>query len=183
MPHPRVPPVRLVAVGTLRDTADMGTGTDDGRLPSARPSWRAKVARVFFVVVVLVQAGLILRGYHDPHKFFGYQPFNESDTWRARLWRVTADGERVPIVDGRWSGYDWDDLVGVPRLTGPERLRHANSGAPATIDFLDEALDWVADHTPADTETHYLEAEVTWFHNTRGPHHTTLRSELREEAR
>lgn len=150
--------------------------------PARRPAWRVRTAQIFFVVVLLAQAGLILRGYHDPHKFFGYQPFNESDTWQADLWRVTADGERVPIVDGRWSGYDWDDLVGVPRLRGPERLRHASSGAAATLDFLDEALDWVAAHTPDDTETRHLEAEVTWYRNSRGPFTTVLRSEARDEA-
>jgi hypothetical protein len=147
-----------------------------------RPRWRARAARVFFVAVVLTQAGLIVRGYHDPHKLFGYQPFNESDVWRADLWRVTTDGDRVPIVGGRWSTYDWDELVDVPGLSGPERLRHANAGAPATIDFLDRALDWVADHTPEDTETLYLEAEVSWFHNTHGPYRTVLRSHEREAA-
>jgi hypothetical protein len=141
-----------------------------------------RVAKVFVAVVLVTQAGLLVRGYHDPHKFFGYQPFNESDTWRADLWRVTADGRRLPIDDGEWAGYSWNDLVGVPRLTDPDRTRHASAGAAATIDFLDEALDWVADHTPADTETSYLEAEVTWFHNTRGPFHTVLRSDAREEA-
>ena len=65
----------------------------------------------------------------------------------------------------------------------PGSLRHASAGGPATIDFLEEALDWVADHTPADTETLYLEADVTWFHNTRGPLRTVLRSHDREEAR
>jgi hypothetical protein len=159
------------------------TGAEEGVVPAIRPRWRVRAAQVFFVVVILAQAGLILRAYHDPHKFFGYQPFNESDTWRADVWRVTTDGDRIPVPGGDWSGYDWDDLVGTPRLTDPGRLRHASAGAAATIDFLDEALDWVADHTPADRETRYLEAEVTWYHNTRGPFRTVLRSEPREEAR
>jgi hypothetical protein len=158
------------------------SSTDEQGARATRPRWRVRAAQVFVVVVLAAQVGLVLRAYHDPHKFFGYQPFNESDTWQAELWRVTADGERVPVVEGRWSGYDWDDLVGVPRLTGPDRLRHASAGAAATVDFLDEALDWVADHTPADTETRYLEAEVTWYHNTRGPFRTVLRSDVREEA-
>ena len=68
-------------------------------------------------------------------------------------------------------------------LQRPERLRHAYSGLDASLDFLDEALDWVADNTPADTETLYLEAEVTGLRNTRGPEHRTLRSDDREEAR
>jgi len=162
----------------------MGTaGPSAETVIGVRPRWRLRAAQVFFVVVLLVQAGLILRAYHDPHKFFGYQPFNESDTWQAELWRVTVDGDRVPIDDGGWSGYDWDELVGVPRLADPDRLRHASAGAAATIDFLDEALDWVADNTPNDTETRYLEAEVTWYRNTRGPFRTVLRSDVREEVR
>lgn len=147
-----------------------------------RPRWRARAARLFFVAVLIGQAALILRAYHDPHKFFGYQPFNESDTWRAELHRITADGERIRIVDGNWLGYSWDELVGTSRLTHSGDLRHANSGAAATIDFMDEALDWVADHTPDDTETVVLEAVVTWYRNTRGPKVTILRSEPREEA-
>lgn len=150
--------------------------------PAARPRWRTRAARVFFVAVLFVQAVLILRAYHDPHKFFGYQPFNESDTWRAELYRITSDGERIRIVDGNWLGYSWDELVDNPRLTRPERLRHAASGAAATIDFMDEALDWVADHTPDDTESVVIEAEVTWYRNTRGPNVTILSSDPREEA-
>ena len=49
-------------------------------------------------------------------------------------------------------------------------------GVGATVDFLDDALDWVATHTPADRETRYLEATVTYFENTRGPSVTVLRS-------
>jgi hypothetical protein len=161
-------------------TAEAG---DETVVASSRPAWRARAARVFFVTALFAQAALILRAYHDPHKFFGYQPFNESDTWQADLWRVTTDGDRVPIVDGRWLDYSWNELVGTPRLTNPGRQRHASSGAAATIDFLDEALDWVANHTPDDTETLYLEADVTWYRNSRGPNHIVLRSEPRPEGR
>ena len=54
------------------------------------------------VVVLLVQVGFALNGYRDPHKFFAFQPFNESSTWRADIVRVTWDGERVP-VDEDWA--------------------------------------------------------------------------------
>jgi hypothetical protein len=47
--------------------------------------------------------------------------------------------------------------------------------------FLDAALDWVADHTPRDTETRYLEATVTAWHNADEPAVLVLRSEDREE--
>lgn len=160
----------------------MASVVDDPAPTTARPRWRVRTARVFFVAVLVAQAALILRGYHDPHKFFGFQPFNESDTWRADIYRITANGERIPVTDGAWLGYSWNELVGTPRLVDPHRLRHASSGAAATIDFLDGALDWVADHTPDDTETRILEAEVTWYRNTRGPNVTILRSAHREEA-
>jgi hypothetical protein len=147
-----------------------------------RSRWRARLVRGFFVAVLAAQAALLVRGYGDPHHFFAFQPFNDSDTWRAEIYRVTASGERATVDDGTWFGYSWDELVDVPQLRSPGRLRHASTSAASTIDFLDEALDWVARHTPRDTETRYLEAEVTWFHNTRGPYSTTLRSAEREGA-
>lgn len=153
-----------------------------------RPRWRARLVRAFFVGVLLTQAVLVLRSYDDPHNFFGFQPFNESSTWKADVVRVTADGRRIPI-DEPWptgsgdDSYDWDDLVGWRVVQHPERMKHAYSGLDASLDFFDEALDWVADHTPADTETLYLEAEVTGFRNTRGPDERVFRSDDREEAR
>ena len=107
-------------------------------------------------------------GTASPHKFFAFQPFNESSTWRADIVRVTWDGDRIPI-DGGWAGYQWDDLVHMSALQGPSRLRHAYMGVGATVDFLDDALDWVATNTPADLDTRYFEATVTYFQNTRGP--------------
>jgi hypothetical protein len=135
----------------------------------------------FIVAVLAVQVGFALNGYRDPHKFFAFQPFNESSTWQADIVRVTWDDERLPI-EGRWAGYDWNQLVGMAALQGPSRTRHAYMGVGATIDFLDSALDWVATHTPDDVETRYLEATVTTFENTRGPTVTVLRSVERSES-
>ena len=129
----------------------------------------------FIVAVLAVQLGFAINGYRDPHKFFAFQPFNESSTWQADIVRVTWNGERLPIGAG-WAGYNWDELVDMAALRRPERLRHAYMGVGATVDFLDEALDWVATHTPDDRETRYLEARVTSFENTRGPKVTVLRS-------
>jgi hypothetical protein len=136
---------------------------------------RRRAVTLFVVAVLAVQVGFALNGYRDPHKFFAFQPFNESSTWEANIVRVTWDGERVPITED-WAGYEWDALVGMAALRRPERLRHAYMGVGATIDFLDRALDWVADHTPQDRETRYLEATVTSFENTRGPTITVVRS-------
>lgn len=147
-----------------------------------RPPRRAVAVRAFVVVVLLGQALLLVRSYDDPHNFFGFQPFNESSTWRAEIVRVTVEGDRIPVQEEWPGGYVWDDLVGWGVLQRPDRLAHAYSGLDATVDFLDEALDWVADHTPEDTETLYLEASVTGYRNTRGPEHRELRSQVREEA-
>ena len=159
---------------------DVGEAQRGARIE--RPRWRAVLVRGFVAAVLVGQAGLVVRSYWDPHNFFGFQPFNESSTWRADIVRVTTDGRRVPIDEPWPGGYDWDDLVGWGVLQDPGRLKHAYSGLDASLDFLDEALDWVADHTPDDTETTRLEAEVTGYRNTRGPHRLVLRSELREEA-
>ncbi len=129
----------------------------------------------FIVAVLAVQVGFAINGYRDPHKFFAFQPFNESSTWQADIVRVTWSGERLPI-GGRWAGYEWNELVDMAALRGPGRMRHAYMGVGATIDFLDDALDWVATHTPDDHETRYLEATVTSLENTRGPTVTVLRS-------
>lgn len=135
------------------------------------------------VAVLVAQAVLLVRSYADPHNFFGFQPFNESSTWRADIVRVAADGRRIPVADPWPGGYDWDELVDWGVLQRPDRLKHAFSGLDASLDFLAESLDWVADHTPDDAETLYLEAVVTGYRNTRGPDERVLRSALREEAR
>ena len=135
----------------------------------------------FVVGVLALQVGFALNGYRDPHKFFAFQPFNESSTWSADIVRVTWDGERKPVADD-WAGYRWNSLVGMPALTGYSRTRHASYGVDATIAFLDDALDWVATNTPADHETRYLEATVTYHRNTRGPQVTVLRSVERDRS-
>ncbi len=138
------------------------------------------IPQLFVAAVLLGVVALLVRGYHDPHKLFGFQPFDESDVWRVDLYRE-IDGDRVLVEGGGWEGYRWNVLV-PPQLRGLGHLRHASGGAANTIDFLDDALDWVADNTPADTTTDRLVAEVTWYHNTRGPNTTRLTSDEREEA-
>ena len=140
-----------------------------------RPRLRRWWLTGFIVMVLGVQVGFAVNGYRDPHKFFAFQPFNESSTWRADIVRVTWEGERLPIEEP-WAGYHWDELVGMAALRGPQRMRHAYMGVGATVDFLDDALDWVATHTPDDHETRYLEATVVSLENTHGPTTTVLRS-------
>lgn len=161
--------------------APAGSAVDERRI--VRPRWRARLVRAFVAAVLLGHAVLLVRGYADPHKLFAFQPFNESSVWRAEVVRVTVDGRRVPIEQHWPGGYDWDELVGWGVLERPSIARHAYSGIGASVDFLAESLDWVADHTPRDHETLYLEAVVEQWRNTRGPTTRVLRSAEREEAR
>jgi len=64
-------------------------------------------------------------------------------------------------------------------LSSPGVRHHADAGLDNQLAFLDAALDYVADHTPRDTETRYLEAVVTTWHNTDDPKTVVLRSEDR----
>jgi len=131
--------------------------------------------RIVVVVVVVAQLTFVVRAYHSAHKEFGFQMFPESSTWQADIVRVTADGRRIPISDP-WDGYTWSQLVRVRGLSRPSVRHHADAGLSNQVAFLDAALDYVADHTPRDTQTRYLEAVVTTWHNTDDPETTVLRS-------
>jgi hypothetical protein len=135
--------------------------------------------RVVVVSVVVLQLALVARGYWSDHKEFAFQMFPESSTWRAEVVRVTTDGVRVP-VERPWSGYRWDELVSNRGLRYPSVRHHADAGLANQLAFLDAALDWVADNTPRDRETRYLEATVTSWHNADAPRVQLLRSRIRE---
>jgi hypothetical protein len=135
--------------------------------------------RVVVVAVVALQLALVARGYVSDHKEFAFQMFPESSTWRADVVRVTADGRRVPI-EQPWSGYRWDELVQSRGLRYPWVRHHADAGLDNQLAFLEAALDWVADNTPRDGETRYLEARVTSWHNADQPRVGVLRSHVRE---
>ena len=107
--------------------------------------------------------------------------FPEASTWSADVVRVTDDGRRVPIAEP-WSGYRWNDLVEGRGLSVLSVRHHADAGLDNQLAFLDAALDWVADNTPRDTETRYLEAVVTTWHNTDEPEVVVLRSDDRSGA-
>ncbi|HEY6594561.1 MAG TPA: hypothetical protein VI011_10705 [Asanoa sp.] len=142
---------------------------------------RVVARRVVVLAVVVLQVGLVARGYWSDHKEFAFQMFPESSTWRADVVRVTADGRRVP-VELPWAGYRWDELVQARGLRYPAIRHHADAGLDNQLAFLDAALDWVADNTPRDRETRYLEATVTSWHNDDRPRAEVLRSHAREGA-
>jgi hypothetical protein len=137
---------------------------------------------VVVAAVVLLQLGFVAAGYWSDHKPFAFQMFPESSTWRADVVRVTADRRRVPI-ERPWAGYRWDELVHDRGLRYPSVRHHADAGLDNQLAFLESALDWVADNTPRDGETRYLEARVTSWHNADPPKVGILRSHVREAAR
>ena len=141
--------------------------------------WYLRRAIVLFVVVAQLLA--IAAAYTSAHPFFGFQMFREASDWQAEIYRVTPDGQRIDVRSG-WE-YEWSELVEGRGLGHPFVRHHATSGLESTFDFLQAALDWVALHTPADRDTRWLEADVTFWENGRGPEHRTLRSIDRSEAR
>ena len=124
--------------------------------------------RVVVVGLVVLQLVLVARAYWAPHKEFGFQMFPESSQWQADIVRVTAGGERISIEE-EWSGYRWNELVPGRGLYNPWRRHHADAGIENQLEFLDEALVWVAANTPDDTETVRLEATVTVWPNLGPP--------------
>jgi hypothetical protein len=136
---------------------------------------RVWARRAVVATVLVAQVGLVVRGYWSDHKEFAFQMFPESSTWQADVVRVTVDGRRVPVSEP-WAGYRWSELAPDRGLAFPGRRRHADAGLDNQLAFLDAALDYVARNTPRDTETAYLEAVVTAWHNTDEPTTIVLRS-------
>jgi hypothetical protein len=143
------------------------------------PRVRVVGRRVVVVGVVLLQLGLVARGYWSDHREFAFQMFPESSTWRADVFRVTAQGRRIPVEVG-WAGYDWDRLVQDRGLSYPSLRHHADAGLQNQLAFLQAALDWVAANTPRDHSTRYLEAKVTAWDNADPPRVEIMRSRVRE---
>jgi hypothetical protein len=145
---------------------------------------RTRIAgrRLVVATVIVLQLGFVVRGYTSDHREFAFQMFDESTDWRADIVRVTHDGRRVPIDDD-WSGYRWNGLVNTRGLWDPQTKHHADAGIDNQLAFLDSALDYVATHTPRDTETQYLEATVTYWRNAHDPEVVVLRSTDRDAAR
>lgn len=147
--------------------------------PVGPHSARVWARRLVVVGVLGAQAFALLHGRSDPHKVYAFQMFAEASRWKADIVRVTHDGRRVPISEPWPGGYTWNELVRGRSLNNPSRLHHADASLAGTLDFLQEALHWVADHTPLDEETAYLEAEVTTSYNRRPLTTVIMRSRRR----
>ena len=141
---------------------------------------RRYLRRGIIAVVVAVQLTMVVAAYDSDHKTFGFQMFPESSRWQADIVRVQADGTQVPLADG-WE-YRWSDLMQGSGLANPFVEHHADSGLRHQFALFQGALDWVAAHTPDDTTTAYLEAEVTYTDNGRGPYARTFRSVDRSDV-
>ena len=116
-------------------------------------------AALFFVACIGTQGVFVVRAYEHPHNLFVYQPFPQSSTWDAQIVRVLPDGRRVSIENG-WAGYRWEHMVRGRGLSHPFVHHRAHNGIESTVAFLQNALDWVALHTPRDDETVRFEATV-----------------------
>lgn len=145
-----------------------------------RRAWRRAGAGVVFVAALGLHAALLARASADPHARFGFQPFQESDTYQAEIVRVLRDGSVRPVDDGTWA-HDWNELVGVAGLRSPWRTRHASGGADGVVDLLDRSLDWVIENTD-DPDTVRLEATVTLVRNGGSPEVVELVGRTRTET-
>jgi hypothetical protein len=67
-------------------------------------------------------------------------------------------------------------------MVDPAERKLADTGIDIQLASFEAALDYVASHTPRDTETRYLEATVTYWHNAHEPKVVVLRSADREEV-
>lgn len=139
---------------------------------------RHVLAAAIMAAVWGTQLHFVIAAYDSPHKHFGYQPFSESSTWEAEIVRITHHGRREDIRHG-WEGYRWHELVRGRGLDVPFVRHHASYGAAATLDYFQQALDWVARNTPEDRSTHHFEARVVMVRNAGEPRVHQLRSVVR----
>mgnify|MGYP001811642208 FL=1 len=140
----------------------------------AAPPARRVARRAIIALVLVAQLVAVVIAYDNDHRQFGFQMFPEASRWKADIVRVQADGSRVPLED-TWE-YRWSDLVQGRGLGNPSQWRHADAGLRGQLAFFEAALDWVAANTPADTTTRYLEAEISYLDNGRGPTTVTVRT-------
>jgi hypothetical protein len=148
-------------------------------------------ARVLFAAAwIAAQAALVLTANRRADRAFGFQMFSESSTINVHLLRrvdsITGNGTTlVPVENGEWVAKDragskrrikWRERVEEPALGVFDQTIHASYGAAAQLARIQAALDDVASHTPDDTETRQLVAEITVRKNGREPYVVTLQS-------
>ena len=138
---------------------------------------------------------LILTAERRPDGAFGFRMFSESTTIVVSLSREVAgpDGTRtrVRVHEGVWLARDaggttrrfsWFDRVR-PGFAVFDQEVHARYGARAQVARLQAALDDVAAHVDADSETKHLLLDVTIRRNGREPELFHLASPDRAQER
>ena len=146
---------------------------DPASSPARSVGWWLR--RLIIAIVIGAQLAAVLVAYRNPHPIFGFQMFSEASSWQAEIYRITVTGDRLDVRED-WPDYEWSQLVRARGLGAPFSRQHASGGLDSTFDFFQEALDWVAANTPLDEDTLWLEAEVTYWDNDRGPFQRTFRS-------
>jgi hypothetical protein len=148
------------------------------------------VGRVAFAVLwISGQTALVLTAPLRPDRAFGFRMFPEASVMEIHLLREVA-GVRSPVAHGEWSARDrsgqihhfsWHDRVHDKILAAVDTQPFfASYGLDAQLARLQQALDDVADHIPADAETTRLGAEVIARKNGREPGTVTLFSHSRQ---
>lgn len=152
------------------------------------PRARLAIAGVYLAL----QAALVLSAERRPDRAFGFRMAAESSTVVVALSRELRAPEGatdavvvVSVKDGEWVAHDgtgkprrieWRDRVHEPELATFDTAVDATAGAVATVARLQAALDDVATHTPDDTETRALLADIVVQRNGREPYAVHLRS-------
>lgn len=140
----------------------------------------------FAAAWLAVQGVLVVSAGQRPDAAFGFRMFSESSTLEVHLFRELPDGTRVEVENGEWVAKDrdgiphrisWGSHVKEPNLTAFGVTMHAAYGAAAQVQRWSAALDYVAAHTPDDTETRALELELGVKKN--GHARTTTRVQVR----
>lgn len=149
-------------------------------------------ARVAFAALVFGgQAALVLTAPLRSDAIFGFRMFPEASTLEIHLQRETASGT-LAAPKGEWSARDtagqlrhfsWRDrdLVRDPILRTLDAKVSASYGVAAQLARLQRALDYVIDHTPEDSETRRLRADVLVSKNGHEPYPVSLFSHPRRE--
>lgn len=139
---------------------------------------------VFAFAWVVLQLVLVTTAVRRYDGAFGFRMFAESSSIKVALYREVR-GERVHVDEGAWFARDaggvtrrfaWQDRVR-PELSVFDREIHASYGARTQLVRLQGALDDVASHIDADSETTRLHLDVTIRRNGREPevHHLSSR--------
>lgn len=128
-------------------------------------------------------------GQKQPDHVLGFQMFNEASRLTIHLKREVRSGAKrklVRVVDGHWRApnqagqvrdYSWPELVTYSPLNQLDRSVHASYGLDAQLMRLQQALDYVARHTPDDAQTLALVADVETTRNGQPPSKVRLRAE------